>query len=269
MLIDGIEIEVIRKKIKNIYFRVKNETGKVIVTIPYNYDISDLQRIVNKNLSWIKNKLAEQKPDNRMLENNATVYLWGVEKTLRIKTLNSKQPGSLYVASKDNRPRNGVSQSKTALFGRRSSALKFLNFNADIYNKIYSAENEIIIETDADLSHDQLTRLLNLWHKSLLIPRVQELLLFWQKKMNLPPIKFKIRHMKSRWGSCIPGKRSINLNSDLATKPEICLELIIVHELCHFFSQKHDSVFYSYMDNFYPEWKKFDTLLKNSPSNPQ
>lgn len=217
--IDDIEIKVIRKRIKGIYFRVSKDTREVSVSIPQNFRLAELRMLAKKNLDWIKSKLAEYKIKAQLLGDNSRIYLWGEEKTLKLE-----------LAEKAN---------------------------------IVEEKDKIIIYSKIPLKHEQIINLLGAWHKLLMIPKVSHFLQIWQNRLNLPDINFKIRRMKSRWGSCIPAKNSINLNSELAAKPPECLEVVIVHELCHFFSCKHDAVFYRYMDKFYPGWQKIDKLLKS------
>jgi hypothetical protein len=43
---------------------------------------------------------------------------------------------------------------------------------------------------------------------------------------------FEIRRMKNRRGSCTPEGRILS-NPDLVIAPKMCIEYVIVHELCH------------------------------------
>ncbi len=99
--------------------------------------------------------------------------------------------------------------------------------------------------------------------------------LFWQKKMAaelLPAVyerawqlyekdgfskpALKLRRMKSRWGSCIPSKGIITLNTALVGASPDCQLAVAAHELCHMLLPDHSDAFYrtlllhcpSYMD---------------------
>ncbi|MHB8974693.1 MAG: M48 family metallopeptidase [Pirellulaceae bacterium] len=54
---------------------------------------------------------------------------------------------------------------------------------------------------------------------------------------------FEIRRMKNRWGSCTPEGR-ILLNPDLIIAPKMCIEYVIVHEMCHLKETNHSTGFY-------------------------
>ncbi|MCB0214892.1 MAG: DUF45 domain-containing protein, partial [Anaerolineae bacterium] len=49
---------------------------------------------------------------------------------------------------------------------------------------------------------------------------------------------FEIRRMKNRWGSCTK-EGHILLNPDLIIAPKMCIEYVIVHELCHLQEHNH------------------------------
>lgn len=77
---------------------------------------------------------------------------------------------------------------------------------------------------------------------------------FQKYGINYPSLK--IRKMKSRWGSCVPLKKQITLNSALIHFSERCIEYVIIHEFCHFHYQNHSKDFYSLMTVLMPDWKK-------------
>ncbi len=66
----------------------------------------------------------------------------------------------------------------------------------------------------------------------------------------------RIREMKTRWGSCNPGKGYINLNSELIKKPMECIEYVVFHELAHLVYADHSNKFYNYLSLFMSDWKE-------------
>ena len=64
-----------------------------------------------------------------------------------------------------------------------------------------------------------------------------------------------VQRMKTKWGSCNSGPRSIRLNTDLAKKPTECLEYIVVHEMAHLIAPTHGARFVELMDLFIPSWR--------------
>ena len=70
------------------------------------------------------------------------------------------------------------------------------------------------------------------------------------------------RSMKSRWGSCNPGKNRICINTRLLSAPLSCVEYVIAHELCHFRQPNHSRHFYEELGRLLPDWKERKALLQ-------
>lgn len=72
----------------------------------------------------------------------------------------------------------------------------------------------------------------------------------------------KIRRMKSRWGSC-SRSGEITLNLRLIHLPLVCIEYIIMHELCHLKHLNHSKDFYSFLQHVMPDWKERKAILES------
>lgn len=86
----------------------------------------------------------------------------------------------------------------------------------------------------------------------------------WEPIMGVHCVKWTIRDMKTRWGSCSVSKATIRINLQLAKKSPECVEYIIVHELTHLLEASHNKVFKAYMTKFLPDWKERDKVLRQS-----
>ncbi len=71
----------------------------------------------------------------------------------------------------------------------------------------------------------------------------------------------KIRNMKSRWGSCMPYKKQINLNKKLVHVPKECIEYVVLHEYAHFIHLNHSKNFYKFVETLMPDYKDRKALL--------
>ena len=80
-------------------------------------------------------------------------------------------------------------------------------------------------------------------------------------------VTFKIRKMKTRWGSCNPVKKYINLNQELIKKPKKAIEYVVLHEIAHLKHHNHDKQFYNYLSAYMPDWRdvkyKLDVIIAN------
>lgn len=73
--------------------------------------------------------------------------------------------------------------------------------------------------------------------------------------------EWHIRKMKTRWGSCNYIKKRICLNAALASKPPICLDYVLTHELVHLYETKHNARFKAHLDAFFPTWREVKKIL--------
>ena len=82
------------------------------------------------------------------------------------------------------------------------------------------------------------------------------------KRFGLEKPILQIKKMEKRWGSCTPQQKII-LNSELIKAPVVCINYVILHELCHLVHHNHSKSFYRLLENFMPDWQKYKELLES------
>lgn len=224
--IGDIEIDIIRKKIKNLYLAISAVTGKVSIKAPMKMSPDSIQRFILAKLSWIKKHKLKWVKQERPLPCH---YLTGEHHYFL---------GNLY--------RLNVME-----VDARSKVV--------IRDHIYL---DLSVKNAGNI--EQRRRALNAWYrkqlKAQLIPIVEK----WQTIMGVQAKDFRIKQMKTRWGTCNIKTRRIWINLELAKKSISCLEYIVVHELVHLFERYHNKRFYAYMDKFMPQWRMYRDELKLS-----
>ncbi len=78
----------------------------------------------------------------------------------------------------------------------------------------------------------------------------------------VPLARVQIKEMTSRWGSCTPSTGRISINFRLMQYPIGCIYGTLFHEYTHFLHQNHSDAFYAVLTSVYPEYKKWDAVLK-------
>ncbi len=73
--------------------------------------------------------------------------------------------------------------------------------------------------------------------------------------------ELRLRSMTSRWGSCSYTAGRITLNKRLAAYPKEAVDMVTLHELCHFMHPNHSKEFYALMTELMPDWKQRKLLL--------
>ena len=76
----------------------------------------------------------------------------------------------------------------------------------------------------------------------------------------------RLRTMKSRWGSCIPSKGVITLNTALVGASADCQVAVAAHELCHMLYPNHSKAFYAALYHHLPDYQKQQEYLKQAQS---
>ena len=103
------------------------------------------------------------------------------------------------------------------------------------------------------------------WYRERLKEAVPPLLDRWQPLLGVTVERFFVQRMKTRWGSCNHKARTIRLNTELAKKPPVCLEYIVVHELVHLLEPTHNARFVALLDRFLPQWRFYRDELNRLP----
>jgi len=114
-----------------------------------------------------------------------------------------------------------------------------------------------IIKLPSVQNSGQVKKLMHTWyvqHANLIFnQRIEKYLPYFIKLGVKKPI-VKMRKMNKRWGSCNKHGKVI-FNMDLIKAPIHCIDYVIVHELCHQLSFKHDNKFYYLLEKILPDWK--------------
>ncbi len=222
MKLHDIEIEVVQKKIKNVYLRVCSKTGYVRVSAPKAMAMEMIRVFVISKLEWIKKqqeKLRTQaRKTTREYVDHESHYFQGKRYLLK-------------VVECDSPPGVSLSHSHIVL---------------QIRPHTHDAKRRVILDT---------------WYCQQLKEKISPLIHQWEKKMGVSVSQWRIRKMKTRWGSCSPAHRSIRFNLELAKRPLEHLEYVVVHELVHLLEPSHNQRFIALMDRFLPKWRVYRSDL--------
>jgi len=77
---------------------------------------------------------------------------------------------------------------------------------------------------------------------------------------NKPDIR--LFTMNTQWGNCSPSG-VITLNPHLIKAPTICIDYVILHELCHLVEHNHSDRFYQLLKQVMPDWEVRKEKLDN------
>ena len=215
--VGNIKIDVVRKDIKNLHLAVYPPTGRVRIATPLHIDDETVRLFAISKLGWIKR---HQKNFSEQARQSEREYVSGESHYY------AGERYLLNVIFNDTKPR------------------------VEIRNKTY-----IDLYAKPGSSRDQLQRIMNKWYRQHLREHVPAIIQKYEQVMNVQVADWGIKTMTTKWGTCNIQQKRIWLNLELAKKPTVCLEYIIVHEMVHLFERHHNNNFISYMDQYMPQWR--------------
>lgn len=78
---------------------------------------------------------------------------------------------------------------------------------------------------------------------------------YYSEIMGVTPKSIKINSAKKRYGSC-SGENNLNFSLYLMDKDERFIDYVVVHELAHIRHHNHSKAFYSFIEEFMPDYKE-------------
>jgi predicted metal-dependent hydrolase len=214
----NIEFRIVYSRRRTLGISVLPDSS-VIVRAPYRASLKTITRIVREKAAWIiKHRDNYRQQENKKLNSS---FLSGDKQLFRgnecvLQVMQSKKP--------------------------------FVRFN----------ENSIEVGLDATDDTRAVKRLLYAGYKteaSRIFPEMLGWILKIHENQMFQPTGLVIRSMKSRWGSC-SRKGIITLSTELIKLPDIYLEYVIIHELCHLKQHNHGKEYYKLLSALFPDWKK-------------
>ncbi len=227
IVVSGITINVVRKRIKNLHLGVYPPDGRVRVAAPLLVHDEAVRLFVITKLAWIKlhkDKFAGQE------RQSAREYVTGESHYFQGRRYR------LNVIQHQGHPRIAIRNSSTI---------------------------DMFVTGEAD--SDYRKRLLSGWYRQHLKEQIPALIGKWEPIMNVSVAEWGVKQMKTKWGTCSIKARRIWLNLELAKKPAHALEYIVVHELAHLLEKGHGDRFKRLMDQFLPQWRQYREELNRAP----
>lgn len=225
--VSNVVVDVVRKDIKNLHLAVYPPDGRVRVAVPLLIDDEAVRLAVISKLAWVKRQQA------------------------------------LFQGQDRQSAREYISRESHYYWGDRY-----------LLNVIYhDAPPQVIVrnKTALDLfvreGSDTATRehVLQEWYRRQLKDAIPPLIAKWEPRLDVQITEWRVKRMKTKWGTCNSQAKRIWLNLELVKKPPQCLEYIIVHEMMHLLERHHNERFVAYMDEFIPQWRLLRDELNQAP----
>ena len=232
LYIDGLLVELTRKRVKNINLRIRRD-GTIAVSAAPRVPITSIEEFVRSRHDWIEEARGRviracETVDGSCIDGGSW-WLWGERLTIDLQVM--------------------------AASGRRAGC----SFERG-EGLLHVCADERIAD-DGEASRTARDRALESWGRSLLHRRVEETLPHCEDVVGASCSAWRLRSMRSRWGSCNVQTKVITLSTQLVHHDPRCLEYVIIHELCHLYEPSHNQRFHALMDRFCPDWRERRRLL--------
>jgi predicted metal-dependent hydrolase len=221
--IEGIDIDLVRKGIKNIHLTVYPPDGRVRLAVPQHMDDEEARNFALTKLTWI---IKQKKKYTTGETEAAKVYKTG--------------ESHYYLGE------------KYILEVIEKKGKDHLELRDEQYMDLYVRPGNTIKKREKIMSE---------WYRQKLKEIIPSYIEKWEKIIGVKVNEFGIKKMKTRWGTCNTRDKRIWINLELAKKAPRCLEYIIVHEMVHLLERHHNKAFKDYMSEFLPEWKSIKNEL--------
>lgn len=223
----GLNVIVSKNKNqKNLYIRVVPPDGEVRVSVPYNCPDEEIRFIIIKNISQIK---AARERIIAQARRDKREYLSGE---------------SFYLWGK-------------AYTLEVVEGFKSCNVRQD--------GDRIILEAPEASTLEKREKAIIEWYREEMKKSLPDIIDKCEESTDLKASEYRIKNMKTRWGTCNIQKKRVWLSLQLAKKPIECLEYVLIHELVHLLEKGHNDRFYVLVEKFYPNWKEARKLLREMP----
>ena len=214
-VLDGISAQIRYKNIKNLYLRVRD--GYIELSVPQRTARRDMENFVSRRRAWIEERL-------RLLsvraEKSAPRYADGEQ----IQLWGEEYP-LVCVPLTQGKPHAEYADGVIVLHVSEEAGV---DVRRAAIETLYRAELAAAIEREAPVCEATVGKCAALW---------------------------RIRAMKTRWGSCNVRTAAVTLNLELARYDVRALRYVITHELTHLWVRGHNAQFYAHMDRYFAGWQ--------------
>lgn len=215
--VSDIQVDVVKKDIKNIHLAVYPPTGRVRLSSPHSMGTESLRLFVINKLGWIKKHIRNMKSQIRESDRE---FIQGESHWV---------DGNRYllnIIEKDEAP------------------------SVHIRNKQY-----LDLQVRPGSDEEKREEVLKEWYRDRLKAKIPTLIYKWEKQLGVEVKDWGVKHMKTKWGSCNIEDQRIWLNLELAKKSPDLLDYVVLHEMAHLIERKHNDKYKAVLEKHMPSWR--------------
>ncbi len=216
LTIADIPVTVHQKKMKHIYLRVKAPLGEVHISAPLKASDKIIEQMVLERLQWIESK-------QETLKNTPVVEVEPLATGSTVFVLGTAYTVQI-ILDRTKKPHVELNDNLLLLYTHKN--------NRAAYNTI-----------------------LHEFYRGVLQEHIPPLIHYWQQPLGVTAQEWRIKRMKTRWGSCNTKAHRLWFNLFLAEHSIACIEYVVLHELAHLLEPSHNKRFWGIVAKHMPDWK--------------
>ena len=171
--VNDIDVNVIKKPIKNLHLYVKPPDGRVEVSAPLTMRDESIELFVRTRIGWIKRQReefdAQPRQTKREYVSGEAFYVWGIQYYLLVNYSNK-------------------------------------------CNSLILDGDKAILTVRRESTAEQRERYVNEWYREILKVEIEKALPKWESITGLHPSSWQIKNMSTKWGTCNIKTRKIWIN---------------------------------------------------------
>jgi hypothetical protein len=221
--VGGVTIDVVRKDIKTVRLSVRPPAARVRISAPRHASLDAIRLFATSKLGWIERQRA------RVLARERDAW-----------------------REYEDGERHSVWGEPLVLRVTEASGAP----------RVHAEDGALLLRIRPGAERERREAAVSAWYRQVIKDAIPPLIEAWEPRLSVKVSGFRVRKMRTRWGSCSPSARTIRLNSELAKRPRECLEYVVVHEMAHLREPSHGARFVALMDEVMPEWRSHRDVLK-------
>ena len=224
--VGDLEVEVIKKDIKNIHLGVYPPIGRVRLSAPLSSDNEKIRLFIVSKIPWIRKNQRKFKNKERQSE------------------------------------REYIDRESHYFEGRRY--LLKLNVNAKNKDTVLLKKSTIQLELKAKYDSQKRKEILESWLRAKLRSRLIPFIEKWENQLGVKAKECKIKKMKTKWGSCNQEVRRVWFNLELSKVDDYALDYVVMHELAHLKIRNHGKQFIQILNKNMSDWEQRKAQLNET-----
>jgi hypothetical protein len=224
--VGDLAVEVTKKDIKNIHLGVYPPVGRVRLSAPLASDNEKIRLFIVSKIPWIRK--------------NQRKFI-------------NKERQSL---------REYISRESHYFQGRRY--LLNLDIAPNNKNTVLLKKSVIQLKLKEQFDTQKRKEILESWYRETLRERLTPFIKKWENQLGVISKEWKIKKMKTKWGSCNQDARRVWFNLELAKVDDYCIDYVVMHELAHLKVRNHGKQFIQILNTNMSDWEHRRAQLNNT-----